>query len=377
MIVSSAASVPRWMALGMLVGGSVFLGASPAGAEPASAKQGQKAAVDPKHVDHASGADKARAQALYLEAMKHFDAEEYEAARDGFLRSLDVVRSPNTRFMVARSQARLGEVADAWRELDRVIEEAEALGGRYAATAEAARAKQDDIRLRVGLIIVELHGFGEKTRVTVDDAEVVVDRVSDPIAVLPGKVTVSAVSQKGSRAMRTVSIEGGGNETVRLTAPTGKGAGSDDGASAEHPIKQEGAHADYIVELDGHVVGETLMPGDTNRGAGAGVRGTFEVLHRGFIPNVNDSLAVGIGFDWVGSSQIPHYWLPIAAQYNVWIVPRFSMFAEVGVAVMFAAGGDVAPNVALGARFEIVRDRLTVVGRGALPASTLGLSLFL
>src|SRR5690606_24294169 len=72
-------------------------------------------------------------------------------------------------------------------------------------------------------------------------------------------------------------------------------------ASAQTIIKNGNASHDYALELDLHGV---LTPfgapqGTSDVGVGAGAMFGINLAPRGFLPTVNDSVALGIGFDFV------------------------------------------------------------------------------
>ena len=158
-----------------------------------------------KSVDEATAAEKSEAGNRYSAAMADFERNEFEKALAGFRESHGIVRSPNSRFMIARTLAKLGRNAEAYTELDAVIADASALGERYSDTVTAAFAKKEEIRPRVGLVTVTLAGAPKNTRVLVGDEELPADRVGKPVAVLPGESVVTAITPDGKRRTTTRS----------------------------------------------------------------------------------------------------------------------------------------------------------------------------
>ena len=89
-----------------------------------------------------------------------------------------------------------------------------------------------------------------------------------------------------------------------------------------------------------------------------------------------DSLAVGAGLDWSGTSDDPHSWIPVVAQWNIWLTPAFSLRFEPGVSLLVGNGTHVAPALYLGARYRIYRC-LYVAGRVGIPDAAIGAALLL
>lgn len=168
----------------------------------------------------------------------------------------------------------------------------------------------------------------------------------------------------------------------------------------------------YDFELEPHLVLGTNPPGPgVGSGVGIGVRGSFVVAPDGFIPNVNDSVAVGVGLDYghyTGSWAIQGYrdqclhfepgpggtsictevtsnggtynyvYIPVVMQWNFWITRQWSAFAEPGLNLYFLGhhGFDVSPAAYVGGRFQIA-DRITLTARLGYPTFSFGVSFML
>jgi hypothetical protein len=175
-------------------------------------------------------------------------------------------------------------------------------------------------------------------------------------------------------------------------------------AQAQMTIRNSGQHPQDHFELEPHLV---LSPFDSpddpsNDGYGVGVRGTLEVAPDGFIPNLNDSVGVGFGLDWVhydypqnralcrrfeptaqgvpvcvetsahGSSYL---FVPVVMQWNFWLHPRWSVFGEPGLAVSHRSDGGfgVSPVFMAGGRFHI-SDNVALTLRLGYPTFSFGVS---
>lgn len=333
-------------------------------ATPRSAQAGGKA------VEAATEMERKEAGELYTAAMTDFESDRYEPALEGFRRSYDIVRSPNSHFMIARSLARLGRNIEAWDELDAVIAEARALGERYGDTVTAAYAKQDEIRPRLGLLTVTTRDLPKDTRVTVGGERLAPEKLGHAVAVLPGDTVVAFVARDGRQDSRKVHLDGGKSASIELApgpAPSGK-------EEPSLPYVERARHERYRVEIEAHLALEVLNPpGRATRGVGPGGRLSVEVLPTGLVPGINDGLAVTAGADWIGTSTDPHVIIPAALQYDLWLTEGMSVLFEPGVAVLLGAGTRVSPDVAAGIRVRLWKN-LHAVGRLGIPAASVGLS---
>jgi hypothetical protein len=136
--------------------------------------------------------------------------------------------------------------------------------------------------------------------------------------------------------------------------------------TAHAQIKEPGAHPKYTVELEPHFVLQwTYTDWNNSDGLGLGGRVSIPVLDNGPITTINNSLAVGVGFDWAHfddncysfyrvptpagySCTANHFWIPAVAQWNFWFTPVVSVFAEVGFAIHHASLEVPGPNLNTG-----------------------------
>lgn len=323
-----------------------------------------------KPVEQASEAERKEAGELYTGAMADFDHDRYEPALKGFRESYDIVRSPNSHFMIARSLARLGRNVEAYEELEAVIAEASALGERYSDTVTAAHAKEDEIRPRLGLLTVTVRDLPKGTKVTLGGEPLDAQKLGRPLPVLPGDTVVAFAAPDGRQDSKKVHVEGGGSVSVELSPSSSPGEPSE----PSEPYIERARHVNYHFELEAHLAGEVLdPPGRATRGVGPGGRLSVELLPRGFVPGFNDGLGVTAGVDWIGTSTDPHVIVPAALQYNVFVTEGVSVLLEPGIAVLLGAGTRLLPDLAAGARIRIWKN-LHVAVRLGIPASTVGLS---
>lgn len=118
---------------------------------------------------------------------------------------------------------------------------------------------------------------------------------------------------------------------------------------AQNIIKQPGAHPNYTFDAEPHLLVRDRT-GHAGAGIGPGFRGTVVVADRGFISKLNDSVGIGFGLDWVvfgddhchgGRQNFDHCHdhsqvvLPLVMQWNFWLHPKWSVFGEPGLALIF------------------------------------------
>jgi hypothetical protein len=320
-----------------------------------------------KSVDEASPTERKEAGQIYSDAMADFDKDALEKALAGFRDSYHHVRSPNSHFMIARSLARLGRNAEAYAELDSVIAEADALGTRYADTSRAAGEKREQVRPRVALLTIHVAHAPKGAKYTLGGEPFDPRRLDKPIAVDPGESKVVVTPPGGVEQPWTKTIQAGDSGTIEIDLAPGEKSGV--GAAAA-------SHRPYLLEIQGHVVGETLdPPGPAVRGAGVGGRLALEISKTGVL-DAMDSLALTAGADWIGTNNQKHVWIPLALQWNVWVLPKFSLFFEPGVALMVGAGTHGSPALDVGVRYQLWRS-VSAVGRLGIPGATIGVSLLL
>ncbi len=159
----------------------------------------------------------------------------------------------------------------------------------------------------------------------------------------------------------------------------------------ESVIKQPDQHPSYFVELDVHGLvaysGGPLALGRYGTvGFGPGARASFNILKDGFIPKLNDSVAIGVGADFVaGIDGTVRLVTPVVLQWNFWLTQHWSVFGEPGVAIEFpmsvpsSLGGEpiyLVPALFVGARYNF-NDHITLTMRLGFPMSTVGVSFLL
>ncbi len=130
-------------------------------------------------------------------------------------------------------------------------------------------------------------------------------------------------------------------------------------------------HPHYFFEAEPHALLALYQP----RPLGVGFRGTFVLSDDGFIRTVNDTVGLGVGFDWTRDTV----WIPIVMQWNFWVSEHWSVFGEPGIALRLRDDfHDTDPDLTLygGARWNFA-PRVTLTMRIGYPAFALGFSFLL
>jgi len=126
-------------------------------------------------------------------------------------------------------------------------------------------------------------------------------------------------------------------------------------AAADDTIKRPGDHPKYAVEIEPHGLwGWTHYDYAPDDGFGLGARFSIPIVENGFVPSINNSVAIGFGVDWLHYSGTacygvyygPHYngpcyyvgdsnylFFPIVMQWNFFVASHFSAFAEPGLVI--------------------------------------------
>jgi hypothetical protein len=112
---------------------------------------------------------------------------------------------------------------------------------------------------------------------------------------------------------------------------------------ADDTIKHPGDHPHYAVELEPHLLfgWNHVYAGD---GFGLGGRVSIPVTHTGFVPTINNSVAISFGLDWLRYSDCYYYFrgyaygcgadyfeFPVALQWNFYVAHHWSVFGEPGI----------------------------------------------
>jgi hypothetical protein len=167
---------------------------------------------------------------------------------------------------------------------------------------------------------------------------------------------------------------------------------------ADDTIKHPGDHPQYSVEAEPHLL---LGWGGGWGGGGFGIGGRFSIpiVENGFVPSINNSVAIGFGLDvmfynscYYSNAQgcsATGFVFPVVMQWNFFVAQRWSVFGEPGLAIYHNSwncnggcpGGGPAdtflePALYLGGRYHIT-DSISLTMRIGWPSFSFGGSFFL
>lgn len=183
---------------------------------------------------------------------------------------------------------------------------------------------------------------------------------------------------------------------------------------AQSTIRQPNERVKYDVELEPHFVfGVFDPPGrPIGSGIGVGLRAAIPVVQNGFIPTINNSVAISFGLDYLyyhgsdltvgwcsrwapsgGPAETcmevagpiggtSHYvYIPTAMQWNFWLTDKFSAFGEPGTTLYWEKGRfeerghlGIRPLLQVGGRWHFAR-RAMLTLRVGYPTQSLGVSV--
>lgn len=166
-------------------------------------------------------------------------------------------------------------------------------------------------------------------------------------------------------------------------------------STARADIKQPNAHDKYSVELEPHLAMVLFHPGWGSgyyRGGyrsfgspefGAGLRASIPIVDPGFIPKLNNTVAITFGMDITNCrycrKDVSLYLPEVGLQWNFFFSNKFSAFADLGFQLRNVGFySEVTPDffAMIGGRFHINRS-VALTARLGYPFFTFGASFFL
>ena len=169
-------------------------------------------------------------------------------------------------------------------------------------------------------------------------------------------------------------------------------------ASADDTIKHPGDHPKYAVEIEPHVLlgWNYIYPGDA---WGIGGRFSIPVVQNGFVPSINNSVAVSFGVDalfynacWYHQDCSATYLdFPVTLQWNFFVAQHWSVFGEPGLMLYHGFFNDcppgstcpgvpeatgISPVIFLGGRYHL-SDSTALTLRIGFPTFSFGFSFML
>ncbi|MEQ9322218.1 MAG: hypothetical protein RIF41_23835, partial [Polyangiaceae bacterium] len=167
-----------------------------------------------------ASADDEPARALYKEALTAYDAGEYERALPMFRQVVAALDSPNAMLYVGRCLRELGEPALAHQAMTAAMRSAAARvpdEPRYAETRDAVAAERGALSPKVGLVVLAVPPDVSGVAVRLNGEALADDDLGEPLAVMPGRVTIEATAPGRTGLTREVTVGAGDAETITLT----------------------------------------------------------------------------------------------------------------------------------------------------------------
>jgi hypothetical protein len=173
-------------------------------------------------------------------------------------------------------------------------------------------------------------------------------------------------------------------------------------ARADDTVKRPGDHPAYTFEAEPHA----LLGWDdvyANDGFGVGARFSIPIVDNGFVPSINNSVAIGFGLDWLHYDQCwynagcsaNYIHIPVVMQWNFYVARRWSVFGEPGLVIFHGfiddcpyAGNDprcapfsrprvtsLEPAFYAGGRYYF-NEKISLTMRIGFPSISVGVSFF-
>jgi len=154
--------------------------------------------------ESATAEQKRAAQKMFEAADGLYENGQYEQAAQAFRASYDLVASPNSRLMIARSLRELQRYEEAYQEYQATLHDAEASAGRYPDTLRAAQAEAEALSEQLAYLVIdsapgntELRINGKATKFVPGERVAVLASKADLEFRFPdGKVTHEALDLK-------------------------------------------------------------------------------------------------------------------------------------------------------------------------------------
>lgn len=170
-------------------------------------------------LDEATPAQQRSAEKKRAEGQKLFKAGKLDQALSAFEASWAAVRHPEARLMLARCHQNQGELLKAhaaYSEAMTVAEAALRTDPQHRETLRAAQRELSELEGVLAKLTIRLRYAPAGTSLTVDGEAVPESKVSQPLLLPPGQVTVVATTTDGREASRTLTLTAGQDAKVDL-----------------------------------------------------------------------------------------------------------------------------------------------------------------
>jgi hypothetical protein len=169
------------------------------------------------------------AQKVYVQGVDHYKAGRLLEALAAFRASYDMVPSPNSHLMIARSLREKGELVEAYAEFGKVVLEADAAAARdakYRSASEASRAERAKLRARLTMLTIFVKEPPDDLRVLLGDKPIEKERWGRPVPVLPGALVARATAAGRAEQRQELAAVPGGDLVVTFDFAAAAGTSS-------------------------------------------------------------------------------------------------------------------------------------------------------
>lgn len=160
---------------------------------------------------------RAVAQKVYQEGAAHYKAGHMLEALAAFKASYDMVPSPNSHLMIARTLRDRGDLVDAFLEYQKLVPEAEAAAAhepKYGKTVDTARGEKEKVRARIAFVKVHVKSPPDDLRITMGSRAIGRSDWEAPVPALAGMLTLRAETRNAPVQEREITTTAGSDVEV-------------------------------------------------------------------------------------------------------------------------------------------------------------------
>jgi hypothetical protein len=155
-------------------------------------------------LESASPEQKRAAQKMFEAGDGLYENGQFDQAAQAFRASYELVASPNSRLMIARSLRELKRYDEAFREYVATVKDAEQSVGRYPDTLKAAQAEADALNEQLSYIVIDSAPSGTEVRI---NGKAVTFTAGERLAVVESKVDLEVRLPDGKVRHETFDLK--------------------------------------------------------------------------------------------------------------------------------------------------------------------------
>lgn len=145
-------------------------------------------------------------------------------ALEAFQKAHDLMHVPTTGIAVARTHYQLGHLVEAREVAQEVLRHPKEPGEPAVFDGARKQAKELDTQLKGRIPMVRIHIRGEPAkRITVDDVEIPVAAIDEPVPMNPGSRIIAAYTADGMEAKTQLALSERDSKEIELELLPGKG----------------------------------------------------------------------------------------------------------------------------------------------------------